>query len=104
MSTSLVLDKVVLKMARDKVRKMFKIAKMHFCFQVMKQTAGNYPAPLKILDVIRTGLVNGPTQGYAAEAKAGFYNFFKNIFLQELTISRAFEHDSGNFHFYRLLF
>ncbi|PAV92855.1 hypothetical protein WR25_24730 [Diploscapter pachys] len=55
MSTSLVLDKVVLKMARDKV---------------MKQTAGNYPAPLKILDVIRTGLVNGPTQGYAAEAKA----------------------------------
>ena len=72
MSTSLVLDNVVLKMARDKVRKMFKIAKMHFCFQVMKQTAGNYPAPLKILDVIRTGLVNGPTQGYAAEAKAGF--------------------------------
>ena len=35
----------------------------------MKLTAGNYPAPLKILEVIRTGVVNGPSAGYAAESK-----------------------------------
>lgn len=54
--TSFVLDNVVLKMAKDKV---------------MKMTAGNYPAPLKIMNVIREGLVNGNTNGYAAEAKVG---------------------------------
>lgn len=35
----------------------------------MKQTMGNYPAPLKILDVIRTGLVTGKQAGYEEEAK-----------------------------------
>ncbi|KAK0429221.1 hypothetical protein QR680_011259 [Steinernema hermaphroditum] len=50
-----VLDGVVLKMARDKV---------------MKQTQGNYPAPLEILDVIKTGLITGGKAGYEAEAKA----------------------------------
>ena len=37
--------------------------------QVMKQTNGLYPAPLKILEVIRTGLDKGPQIGYEAEAK-----------------------------------
>ncbi|CAD6184467.1 unnamed protein product [Caenorhabditis auriculariae] len=55
MNNRLMLDNVVMKMAKDKV---------------MKQTAGNYPAPLKILDVVRTGIVSGAEAGYAAEAKA----------------------------------
>ncbi|KZC06896.1 Trifunctional enzyme subunit alpha, mitochondrial [Dufourea novaeangliae] len=38
--------------------------------QVMKMSGGLYPAPLRILDVIRTGLDKGPTVGYEAEAKA----------------------------------
>lgn len=38
--------------------------------EVMKKTGGLYPAPLKILDVIRTGLDKGPNAGYEAEAKA----------------------------------
>uniref|UniRef100_A0A0P4VTI8 Trifunctional enzyme subunit alpha, mitochondrial n=2 Tax=Rhodnius TaxID=13248 RepID=A0A0P4VTI8_9HEMI len=37
--------------------------------QVLKLTGGLYPAPLKILDVIRTGIDNGEKQGYEAEAK-----------------------------------
>ncbi|KAJ8670567.1 hypothetical protein QAD02_001826 [Eretmocerus hayati] len=37
---------------------------------VMKQTNGLYPAPLKILEVIRTGIDKGPKVGYEAEAKA----------------------------------
>lgn len=35
--------------------------------QVMKQTKGMYPAPLKILEVVRTGLDKGPVAGYEAE-------------------------------------
>ena len=35
----------------------------------MKKTGGLYPAPLKILEVIRTGLDKGPVVGYEAEAK-----------------------------------
>ncbi|CAL2029009.1 hypothetical protein CAEBREN_20738 [Caenorhabditis brenneri] len=54
MTNSLFLDNVVLKMAKDKL---------------MKLTAGNYPAPLKILDVVRTAYVD-PKKGYEAEAKA----------------------------------
>ena len=38
--------------------------------QVMKQTKGLYPAPLKILEVVRTGLDKGPQAGYEAEANA----------------------------------
>ncbi|CAJ0964156.1 unnamed protein product, partial [Mesorhabditis belari] len=53
-SNRLVLDNVVLKMARDKV---------------MKMTKGNYPAPLRILEVIREGIVNGSAKGYALESK-----------------------------------
>jgi len=35
--------------------------------KVMKQTNGLYPAPLKILEVLRTGLDEGPAKGYIAE-------------------------------------
>jgi len=37
--------------------------------QVMKLSGGLYPAPLKILDVIRTGIDKGKEAGYEAEAK-----------------------------------
>ena len=41
------------------------------CFhsQVMKQTAGLYPAPLKIMEVIRTGVEKGKVAGYEAECQ-----------------------------------
>ncbi|CAD5206557.1 unnamed protein product [Bursaphelenchus okinawaensis] len=48
------IDSVVVQKAKDKV---------------MKQTKGNYPAPLKILDVVRTGLVGPRETGYEQEAK-----------------------------------
>ena len=35
--------------------------------QVMKQTNGLYPAPLKILEVVRAGLDKGPKEGYKSE-------------------------------------
>lgn len=35
--------------------------------QVMKMSGGLYPAPLKIIDVIRTGVDKGPAAGYEAE-------------------------------------
>ncbi|XP_053982264.1 trifunctional enzyme subunit alpha, mitochondrial [Hylaeus volcanicus] len=38
--------------------------------QIMKKTGGLYPAPLRILDVVRTGLDKGPQAGYEAEAMA----------------------------------
>lgn len=38
--------------------------------ETMKKTGGLYPAPLKILDVLRTGLDKGPAAGYEAEARA----------------------------------
>lgn len=41
--------------------------------KVMQLTGGLYPAPLKILEVIRTGLDKGPVMGYEAEAKAFGY-------------------------------
>lgn len=37
--------------------------------QVMKATGGLYPAPLKILEVVRTGLDKSPAAGYDAEAR-----------------------------------
>lgn len=37
--------------------------------QVLGQTKGLYPAPLRILDVIRTGLEKGKEAGYEAEAQ-----------------------------------
>jgi 3-hydroxyacyl-CoA dehydrogenase / enoyl-CoA hydratase / 3-hydroxybutyryl-CoA epimerase len=38
--------------------------------QTLKKTQGNYPAPLKIVDVIQTGVSSGVAAGLAAEAKA----------------------------------
>nr|XP_022914134.1 trifunctional enzyme subunit alpha, mitochondrial [Onthophagus taurus] len=38
--------------------------------QVMKMSGGLYPAPLKILDVVRTGLDRGERAGFEAEALA----------------------------------
>ena len=37
---------------------------------VLAKTGGNYPAPLAAIDVVRTGLVEGPEAGFAAEARA----------------------------------
>ena len=36
---------------------------------VMKMTAGVYPAPLAIIDVVRTSLDKGAKAGYAKEAE-----------------------------------
>jgi len=36
-------------------------------------TAGKYPAPLKVLEVVRTGLVEGEEDGYEAEAKVSYF-------------------------------
>lgn len=38
--------------------------------EVIKKTGGLYPAPLKVLDVIRTGIDKGYKAGYEAEARA----------------------------------
>ena len=38
--------------------------------QVMKASGGHYPAPLKILEVIRTSIEKGSQVGYAAESQA----------------------------------
>ncbi|XP_077588215.1 hydroxyacyl-CoA dehydrogenase trifunctional multienzyme complex subunit alpha b [Stigmatopora nigra] len=37
--------------------------------KVMKQSKGLYPAPLKIIDCVKTGVEQGPTAGYLAEAQ-----------------------------------
>jgi enoyl-CoA hydratase/long-chain 3-hydroxyacyl-CoA dehydrogenase len=37
--------------------------------KVMKMTNGLYPAPLKIMEVIRVGLEKGPLEGYEAESQ-----------------------------------
>jgi 3-hydroxyacyl-CoA dehydrogenase / enoyl-CoA hydratase / 3-hydroxybutyryl-CoA epimerase len=37
---------------------------------VLERTGGHYPAPLRALDVIRTGLEDGRDAGFAAEARA----------------------------------
>lgn len=36
--------------------------------KVMKQSKGLYPAPLKIIDIVKKGVVEGPAGGFAAEA------------------------------------
>merc|ERR1712126_780197 len=56
--------------------------------KVMKQTNGLYPAPLKILEVVREGLDNGSEKGYAAESK-GF---------GELTVTNESKALIGLFH------
>lgn len=53
-------------MSRDLVKEqIFKRAKA----TVLKKTNGLYPAPLKILEVIRIGLDKGPAAGFEAEAR-----------------------------------
>uniref|UniRef100_A0A7N5ZQJ4 enoyl-CoA hydratase n=1 Tax=Anabas testudineus TaxID=64144 RepID=A0A7N5ZQJ4_ANATE len=37
--------------------------------KVMKQTKGLYPAPLKIIECVKTGLEQGPVAGYLAESQ-----------------------------------
>uniref|UniRef100_A0A7N9AKW4 enoyl-CoA hydratase n=1 Tax=Mastacembelus armatus TaxID=205130 RepID=A0A7N9AKW4_9TELE len=37
--------------------------------KVMKQTRGLYPAPLKIIECVKTGLEQGPVAGYLAESQ-----------------------------------
>ncbi len=37
--------------------------------KVMKQTRGNYPAPIGILTVVKTGLEQGTEKGYEMEAR-----------------------------------
>lgn len=55
MNIKYVQDNVIFKKARE---------------QVMKQTNGLYPAPLRILDVVKTGLQQGPNAGFEAERRA----------------------------------
>ena len=43
--------------------------------KVMKMTRGLYPAPLKILQVVRTGIESGPEKGYEAEARVRIQSF-----------------------------
>ncbi len=38
--------------------------------QTLAKTKGNYPAPMRIIEVMRTGLEQGAGNGYAAEAEA----------------------------------
>lgn len=38
--------------------------------QVLERTGGNYPAPLRALEVIRAGVEHGPAAGFDAEARA----------------------------------
>ncbi len=38
--------------------------------QVLKRTGGNYPAPLRAIEVIASGISDGPEAGFAAEVRA----------------------------------
>lgn len=57
---------------------------------VMKTTGGNYPAPLRALDVIRVGVEEGPRAGYDAEARG----------ISELAVSRE---SKSLVHVFRLM-
>jgi enoyl-CoA hydratase / long-chain 3-hydroxyacyl-CoA dehydrogenase len=39
----------------------------------MGMTKGLYPAPLKIIEVIKTGLAEGREKGFEAEARVSLY-------------------------------
>lgn len=55
----------------------------------MKQTAGNYPAPLRILEAVRNGIVNGPSEGYKFESQVFFvckFNFVIFFFVFEFEV------------------
>ncbi|MCZ6508685.1 MAG: 3-hydroxyacyl-CoA dehydrogenase NAD-binding domain-containing protein, partial [Acidobacteria bacterium] len=58
--------------------------------QVLATTGGNYPAPLRALEVVRVGLEDGKTAGFAAEARG----------LSELAVSRE---SKSLVHVFRLM-
>lgn len=58
--------------------------------QVMKTTGGNYPAPLKALEVVRVGLEDGARAGFDAEARG----------ISELAVSRE---SKSLVHVFRLM-
>ncbi|RMH39303.1 MAG: fatty acid oxidation complex subunit alpha FadJ [Deltaproteobacteria bacterium] len=66
--------------------------------KVLAQTHGNYPAPLAILEVVKTGLDKGLDAGYEAEAKA-FGRLVASPEAKQLMgiffATRALEKDSG---------
>ena len=54
--------------ARNPIGRQLFFARVHR--QVLDRTRGNYPAPERILEVVRTGLEKGRAAGFAAEARA----------------------------------
>jgi 3-hydroxyacyl-CoA dehydrogenase/enoyl-CoA hydratase/3-hydroxybutyryl-CoA epimerase len=58
--------------------------------QVLKTTGGNYPAPLRALEVVRTGLERGKAAGFEAEARG----------ISELAVSRE---SKSLVHVFRLM-
>lgn len=58
--------------------------------QVLKSTGGNYPAPLRALEVVRVGLEDGKAAGLAAEARG----------ISELAVSRE---SKSLVHVFRLM-
>jgi 3-hydroxyacyl-CoA dehydrogenase / enoyl-CoA hydratase / 3-hydroxybutyryl-CoA epimerase len=57
---------------------------------VLKSTGGNYPAPLRALEVVRVGIEDGPAAGFAAEARG----------ISELAVSRE---SKSLVHVFRLM-
>jgi len=55
-------------MARNPIGRQLFFARAHR--QILDRTRGNYPAPERILEVVRTGLEKGRKAGYSAEARA----------------------------------
>ncbi len=58
--------------------------------QVLKMTGGNYPAPLRALEVVRTGIEQGSSAGFEAEARG----------ISELAVSRE---SKSLVHVFRLM-
>ena len=55
----------------------------------MKNTAGLYPAPLKIMEVIRTGIEKGEKAGYEAEAQVSMLVGGAALVMTSLCMHRA---------------
>ena len=45
----------------------------------MGMTKGLYPAPLKIIEVVKTGLEEGSAKGYEAEARVILFCFLQTV-------------------------
>lgn len=56
--------------------------------KVLGQTKGLYPAPLKILEVVRTGIEQGPQAGYEAEAKVILIRFHLELTSYILSLTK----------------